>query len=182
MLIKICFAGKNLPCPFRGKFPHVKCSKLYVYAYIWHSNEGDIPIFYLPLALLTKYMHRRIQALLAMMARVKFNSFQHNLLFLYYFSIHSVPSAWQQARGVLSELGHIHVCKPNNCPSSEASIRKEVLTSVCWSTFLRMKEQFQIHELLEVSKEKAKLLQTELFFMGCTTRALSINPSVQRQG
>lgn len=48
--------------------------------------------------------------------------------------------------------------KPNNCPSLEEGIRKEVLTSVCWSTFLRLKEQFQIHELLEVSKEKAKLL------------------------
>lgn len=94
----------------RQFFPHVKYSKLYVYAYIWHSNEGDIPIFYLPLALLIKYKHRRIQVLLAMMTRVRFNSFQHNLLFLYV-SIHSVPSAWTQARGVLPELGHIHVCK-----------------------------------------------------------------------
>lgn len=48
--------------------------------------------------------------------------------------------------------------KANKCPSLEAGIRKEVLSSVCWSIFLRMKEQFQIHELLEVSKEKAKLL------------------------
>lgn len=128
-------------------------------------------------------MHRRIQVLLATMARVKFNSFQHNLL-LFYLFFHSPCALCLETgqRGTVRIGPRPCVQYPTTAPLQRQRVRKEVLSSICWSTFLWMKEQFQIHELLEVSKDKAKLLQTELFFMECTTRALSINLSVQRQG
>lgn len=115
------------------------------------------------------------------MARVRFNSFQHNLLFFYLFFHSLCALCLETGQRCPVRIGqHPYVQNPTSAPLQRQSVRKKASSSFCWSTFLRMKEQFQIHELLEVSKDKAKLLQTELFFMGCTTRARSINLSVQR--
>lgn len=143
-----------LPCSFRGSFPHVKCSKLYVYAYIWHSNEGGISLFFCSPG---KYMHRRIQVLLAMMPGVRFNSFQHNLFYFFFHSLCALCLETGQSCTVRTGL-HPCVQNPTAGPLQRQSMRKKMFSSVCWSTFLWMKEQLQIQELLEASKDKAKLL------------------------
>lgn len=164
MLIKIWFAGKLFPVLLEAISP-CKMFKTYDYAYIWHSNEGDIPIFSLPLTLLIKYMHR-IQVLLATVARVRFNYFQHNLLFFYLF-FHSFCALCLETGQIHSVRIRPHPCvqNPTAAPLQRQSTRKEVLSSVCWSTFLWMKEQFQIHELLEVRQDQAFIDRVILYGM-----------------
>lgn len=84
----------------------------------WHPNFFCSP---------GKYMHRRIQVLLAVMPRVRFNSFQHNLFYFFFHSLCALCLETGQ-RCTVRTGPHPCVQNPKAGPLKRQSIRKEMFS------------------------------------------------------